>query len=165
MKATRPRCHPWSWKKFACASLLSWREEEVEEQSVNLKVKDYPKAMLAMYLLLYYVTEPDPAWICISRLYFLCKVLSSHWSINCFHAWYYLEENSHFVFSRLQKLLTSLGNWDWIQFEELKCLHTKELISFPSKLATIFENCKIYSLRFFFATKKGSQVFLDDHTC
>ena len=161
MKATRPRCHPWSWKKFACASLLSWREE-VEEQSVNLKVKDYPKATLTMYLLC------NGTWpsLKISRLYLLGKVMPfTHCSINCFDAWYHLEENSHFVFSRLQKLLTSLGNWDWIQFEELKCLHTKELISFPSKLATIFENCKIYSLRFFFATKKGSQVFLDDHTC
>ena len=42
---------------------------------------------------------------------------------------------SHFT----SEELTSLGNWDWIQFEELKCLHTKELISFlASKLATFW---------------------------
>ena len=127
-------------EKVCMWSLFSYLLEE-EQSNVNLKT--IPRQCLV------YVTEFEPYF---PRFPYV-RPFSTYWSINCFHAWYYLEENSHFVSFLTSEELTSLGNWDWIQFEELKCLHTKELISFlASKLATFLENCKIYSTNI--ATKK-----------
>ena len=124
----------------------------LEEEQSNVNLKTIPRQCLV------YVTEFEPYFPQIPYV----RPFSTYWSINCFHAWYYLEENSHFVSFLTSEELTSLGNWDWIQFEELKCLHTKELISFlASKLATFLENCKIYSLH----SNKKSLFLLDEITC
>ena len=114
--------------------LSSWRRRTKQCQP-----QDYPKAMLSLCNGIWTILPPIP--LCKAFFYILkykllsCMILFGRKFALCLFSHFTSEE------------LTSLGNWDWIQFEELKCLHTKELISFlaSSKLATFLENCKIYS--------------------
>ena len=62
-------------------------------------------------------------------------------------------------FSQVCCSLLEKGNWDWIQFEELKCLHTKELIfrqeAYSSQKEGPFQNCQQYiSVAKFLSRKK-----------